>query len=226
MTRYFIAISALLIVPTLFMGACACERIYQGKVIDADTLLPLEGARVKASWWEYQGNFVVGDDSRLHLVKKTLTDHNGDWQIKGPEGFTSKNNLITIISLITRLYFPGRPSFSFKKDGYVEYGKLGCLRAYPVFYKDIEGIALDKSGNTLEERCNYYKRFSNTTPLIIIDNPERRLRDLDFSFRYPSDLKNISTISRYFHKGPFDVYTVIGLKKETGQDQETKENKE
>jgi len=224
MTRLSSAVSTGLIILTFFISACACERVYQGKVIDADTLQPLEGAKVTARWSEYQSNLVVGDDSRVHLEKRSYTDQHGDWQIKGPKGFSSRNNIITIISLITRLYFPGQPHFGFQKNGYDAYGKLGCLRAYPVVHKNIVGIALDRSGNTIDERNKYYERYGNSTPLILIDNPEKRLRNLNFSFQYPSDIGSVPTISRYYHKGPFKVYTVVGLKKIIGKDRNEKEN--
>jgi hypothetical protein len=219
MTRYFIAISALLIVPTLFMGACACERIYQGKVIDADTLQPLEGARVKASWWEYQGNFVVGDDSRPYLVKKTLTDNNGDWQIKGPKGFSRRNNLIRIISLITRQFFPGEPVFGFGMSGYYGYGEApGGFLAYPVDEIKIKGIALYRPGNTHDEERAYFNRFINVTPLIIVEKPDQKLRNLDFSFQYPPDMSKIPTVGIFYKKGQFKAYTVVGLKRISGKD--------
>ena len=90
MSRCFVAISTVLLVLTFFMGVCAFERVYHGKVTKADILQPLESARVTAHWREYQGNFVVGDDSRTCLVKIILTDNNGDWQIKRPKVFSRK----------------------------------------------------------------------------------------------------------------------------------------
>ena len=223
MTRLSSAVSTGLIILTFFISACACERVYQGKVIDADTLQPLEGAKVTARWSEYQGNLVVGDDSRVHLEKRSYTDQHGDWQIKGPKGFSSRNNVIRIISLITRLYFPGQPAFGFGKSGYDR--APGGFRAYPVAEKNIKGIALDRPGNTWDEIGAHYKRFINVTPVIIIDNPEQRLRDLDFSFHYPADMGNIPTVGIFYKKGFFKAFTVVGLKKRVaGQDQKENES--
>jgi hypothetical protein len=213
------ALSTGLIILSVFISACACERVYHGKVIDADTLKPLEGAKVTARWREYQGNFVVGDDSRPHLVKKTLTDHNGDWKIKGPKGFSSKNNLITIVSLITRMYFPGKPYVSFRKDGYYDFDDVpGSFRAFAVDTKNIIGIALDRPGDTWEDVRIHNKRFINAIPVIVIDNPEGRLRNLDFSFQYPPDMSKIPTVGIFYKKGQFKAYTVVGLKRISGKD--------
>ncbi len=97
------------------LSACA----YHGHVIDADTKLPIDGAVVVASWSEEQGSF-TGGTSRLHDVKETLTDKNGDWSLTGPRG-TSNNFLVSIYSILTLLtntYYTNPPYFIIFKPGY------------------------------------------------------------------------------------------------------------
>ena len=58
---------------------------FKGKVIDADTKEPIEGAAVVAVWSE-ETTTPTATHSRLKDVKEVLTDKNGGWEIKGPKG--------------------------------------------------------------------------------------------------------------------------------------------
>ena len=59
---------------------------YRGKIIDAETLKPIEGVVVIAQWLECWPGIGAGELCDLEMVKETLTDKNGDWSITGPKG--------------------------------------------------------------------------------------------------------------------------------------------
>lgn len=61
---------------------------YQGKVIDKETLKPIEGAVVVAVWNKWYMPLVSfeGSETKFKDAKEILTDKNGDWAIVGPKG--------------------------------------------------------------------------------------------------------------------------------------------
>jgi hypothetical protein len=113
---------------------------FHGKVIDADTLEPLEGALVLAIWRKTRA-VLITSTTDFKEAKETLTNKNGEWSITGPEGDEDK----TIPSL---LYFIGvwvtkSPEIIIYKPGYRK-GIRGGLSAYPYINKkyNLEGIVL------------------------------------------------------------------------------------
>ena len=125
MERYVI-----LIIFCLFfcVNGCSSDIEYSGKVIDAETLKPIEGAVVIAIW-EKSRSAYVDTVSDFKSSKETLTDKNGDWIITGPEGSEDKifPSLITLLGF----YVTESPRFVFFKPGYVQYGTPGCFGANP-----------------------------------------------------------------------------------------------
>jgi hypothetical protein len=89
----------ILFVVVLFFSTSVYGATFKGKVIDADTKEPIEGAVVVASWLEERAD-IAGSTSELKDVKETLTDKNGEWMIKGPRGRDMGN--ITASLLIPR----------------------------------------------------------------------------------------------------------------------------
>lgn len=179
---------------------------FHGKVIDADTLKPIEGAVVLAIWRKTRA-VLITSTTDFKEAKEALTDKNGEWSITGPEGDEDK----TIPSL---LYSIGvwktlSPEIIIYKPGYRR-GIRGGLSAYSYINKkyNLEGIVLVRVGETKEEREKYYKRFGDFLPFIPVKDPEKKLRDLDFSFEYPENVKRIGR-----DKEMGIVYHVIGLKK-------------
>jgi len=61
------------------------RRNVKGKVVDADTREPIEGAVVVAVWHEATAT-ISGESTRLKDVKEILTDKNGEWTMEGPTG--------------------------------------------------------------------------------------------------------------------------------------------
>ncbi len=200
-----VLISLLLLVS---QSACAVDRAFQGKVIDADTLKPIEGAVVVAIWRKSRGS-IAGTDTRFKDAKETLTDKNGEWSITGPEGDTDK--LIGILQVIS-VFVTREPEFVIYKPGYGKYWTAGCFVAYPYVDKehDLKGIVLRRPGVTREERKKFYEKYKEFLPFIPLKDPEKKLRDLEFSFEYPENVRKVGWRREI---EIFKVYTVVGLPK-------------
>lgn len=196
------------LIPILLLisqSACCADMTFQGKVIDADTLKPIEGAVVVATWNEARGT-IAGTDTRFKDAKETLTDKNGEWTITGPEGDEDK---LIGIAQVMGVFITRAPVFLIYKPGYRK-GVRGGFSAYPYINKkhNLEGIVLVRVGETKEEREKYHKRFGDFLPFIPVKDPEKKLRDLDFSFEYPENVKTVG-----WRKEMPGVYLVIGIKK-------------
>ena len=115
----FTVLAIVVLLLVMIFSAPACSTTYKGKVIDADTKQPIEGAVVVASWKGERGA-VAGGTSRLEDVKEILTDKNGEWMIKGPRG-TRSDFLVyisTIFTFLTGTYYTEPPLFIVFKPGY------------------------------------------------------------------------------------------------------------
>ncbi len=113
MKRKFIIV---LFITFILVGTSASAATFKGRVIDADTKEPIEGAVVVASWLEASAT-ISGEDTRLKDVKETLTDKNGEWRIEGPKG-SSPSNIKAIFTFITGIYYTRPPLFIVFKPGY------------------------------------------------------------------------------------------------------------
>lgn len=97
----------------MFLSTSAYGATFKGKVIDADTKEPIEGAVVVVYWHKIQ----PGGHTKLKDVKETLTDKNGEWKIKGPRG--REGGIFTFIfNLFTFTYHTRPPKFIIFKPGY------------------------------------------------------------------------------------------------------------
>lgn len=193
----------------IIQNACAADRTYQGKVIDADTLKPIEGAVVVAIWRKTRAG-IAGADTRFKDAKETLTDKKGDWSIVGPEGYEDK--IIPGLIHLMGVFVTKEPEFIIYKPGYVKYWTVGCFVAYPYVDKEhgLEGVVLRRPGVTKEERKKFYGKYKEFLPFISLKNPEKKLRDLEFSFEYPENVRKVGWRREI---EVFKVYTVVGLKK-------------
>lgn len=130
----------------IFLSTFAYGATFKGKVIDADTKEPIEGAVVVASWSEERAT-PTGPTSRLNDVKETLTDKNGEWQIKGPKG-GEVGNIKAIFSFLTGMYFTNPPEFIVFKPGYCSLPKgFGIDSCKEMMRKSFVGIG---QGQTVE----------------------------------------------------------------------------
>ncbi len=109
-------IALIMFLMLMSFSTTACAQTFKGKVIDADTKEPIEGAVVVASWHEERAT-VAGPSSQLKDVKETLTDKNGEWVIKGPGGMEG-GNITAIFTFLTGTYYTIPPEFIIFKPGY------------------------------------------------------------------------------------------------------------
>jgi len=198
---------------------------YRGKVVDADTLQPIEGAVVVAKWDKCWPGIGAGELCDFSKAKEALTDANGEWSITGPEGTWTPTTLRAILGFIVHWTRP--PFFMIYKPGYFLYGKYGQgsrsgFRAIP--YEDkkngVFGIALERSVTQHEELKDLDIDFNNEVPFIPTDAPEERLRSMDFKFKYSENVQKISSSKLNY---PWCQYWVLGLKKTTTKTEWRKE---
>jgi hypothetical protein len=136
MKKGFILIMAFVLIST-----SGCAHTYKGRVIDAETKEPIEGAAVVASWRKEKA-VLAGSHEKLKDVKETLTDENGEWTIKGPKGrgYDEISLAIGIVSFLPFVYYTLRPNFIIFKPGYCSWPKgrqIGACRG--IDYHSDEG---------------------------------------------------------------------------------------
>jgi len=194
------------------------NRTYSGRVIDADTLEPIEGAVVVAVWNKRWPGIGTGADTRFKMAKEVLTDANGEWSIKGPKGSSphEQSPILTIISGIFYLHITTPCRLIYYKPGYCRYvQKPGDFIAIPYIDKEreLEGIVLYRMGNTDEEIREFLEEYEFYMPFVPVKDPLAVLKSNDFSYQYTDDFIRIP-------KRDMEVqFRVIGLKKaETWED--------
>jgi hypothetical protein len=149
---------------------------FRGKVVDADTKQPIEGAVVVASWNEERAT-PAGPTSRLKDVKEALTDKNGMWIIDGPKG-GNVGDIKAIFSFITGTYFTNSPEFIIFKPGYcswpVGFGIDTCKGKIQPAGSDkvAEGITVELPRLTNRERMTMIR---NIPSLGIAEEAKDRL---------------------------------------------------
>jgi hypothetical protein len=117
MTKWFVLGFVIMgIMMGLALDGFAEEKTYSGRVIDAETREPIEGAVVVIHWNEATRTLIGDWSARLKDVKETLTDKDGQWAIKGPAG--GENSLSYFLALIPGLYYTRQPEFVIFKPGY------------------------------------------------------------------------------------------------------------
>ncbi len=209
MTHLRTVIGITLILFLASSNSFSADRTFRGKLIDAETLKPIEGAVVVAVWYKTKA-FLVGSTTDFKDAKETLTDKNGEWSITGPEDqeVPKRFDLLYVIGL---RHITEGPKITYYKPGYRDNTRGGFL-AFPYIDKEknIEGIVLNRYGETWEEIRKDSEQFPrDSLRFIPVKNPEKKLRDLDFSFQYPDNLKIIQRRIKYV-KGDYEVK---GLKK-------------
>ncbi len=101
----------------ILISVYACERTFHGKVVDADTKEPIEGAVVVAHWSESTAT-IEGGHQRFKDVKEKLTDINGEWEVSGAKG---DRFIARLFALIPGIYYTEEPEFIIFKPGYCSY---------------------------------------------------------------------------------------------------------
>jgi hypothetical protein len=111
---------------------------WKGKVLDADTREPIEGAVVLAVWNKVYAT-PAGDNSHFFDALETLTDQKGEFLIK-------EFKAINILPIIRRL---DGPWFTIFKPGYTPFGHSSA--GYHYFYKYFPNSPLRVDSPTLTE---------------------------------------------------------------------------
>jgi len=206
---------ASLLIVSLFVSSLpvtyAGDRIYEGKVIDAETLEPIVGAVVVAIW-EEERRHLAGSETRFACARETLTDSEGDWLLMGPEGDEKKGE--PYASFLSGRYYLKHPYFIIYKPGYLQRGSAGDFIAYPYVLEQfgLEGIVLIRPGETQSEITMYDRKYSGGfLPFIATTQPELKLRNLRFSFQYSQGVRKVGNGWNWGIR-IFWVYTVVGLK--------------
>lgn len=107
---------SLIFILFVFLTVTACDTTFKGKVIDADTKRPIEGAVVVASWLEETAT-ISGPSTRPKDIREALTDKNGEWIIQGVRG-REGGTITSIFTFLTRTYYTRPPEFVVFKPGY------------------------------------------------------------------------------------------------------------
>jgi hypothetical protein len=207
-----VLIVVLALVPAVLFGFDLPGYItMHGKVIDADTLKPIEGAVVWAIWMKCRPGIGSGS-CQTGMAKEVLTDASGEWSITGPKGNDDPGFIRSILGILVP--WNESPRVEYYKPGYFPFmakyisGDFSAY-AYVDKTKNIEGIILIRMGDTKEQVQRYMDQWEKDRCdiLIPVKDPERKLRELDFDFKYSENVKRI-----YF---PSDItrYEVIGLKR-------------
>lgn len=172
-------------------SACAADTTFRGKLIDAETLQPIEGAVVVAVWRKTKA-FLIASTTDFKDAKETLTDKNGEWSITGPEG-QDVPDWPEPLYVVGLRHITGSPEIIYYKPGYRSTTR-GGFSAYPYIDRErnLEGIVLNRPGETREEMREHYEQCPRDSfRFIPVKDPEKKLRELDFSFQYPENLQII-----------------------------------
>lgn len=184
-----------------------------GKVIDADTLEPIEGAIVYAGWMKCRPGIGSGS-CKTGLVKEVLTDSDGEWELCGPRGTHYTSIFRSILGFIIPWLEP--PVMGYYKPGYYPFRKkpgIGDFRAFAFTdeSKGVEGVVLWRiEGRGELKRFLEQWRKDRCETLIPMRDAERRLRELDFDFRYSEDARRVYVPEDSLL---YERYEVIGLKR-------------
>lgn len=190
------------------------ESGFKGKVIDAETFDPIEGAVVVATY----NVTILGpleSGSGTADVQETLTDSNGEFHISS-----------NIFFYLWPFTLGGQETrFIIFKPGYGTYPGYHSFLIYPVkekmyeskkeealpIIKDIEGIVFEKIMTKKDERKLYYEKFGgNVSPFIPLKNSFEKVHNMDLPF--DADVLKAEEIWTS-HREPFKTYPVIGLPK-------------
>lgn len=184
-------------------------RTWRGKVIDADTLKPIEEAVV---WIKWSRSIPApgSSTSRLARVEEVLTDANGEWRIWGPDDPGVIRTIITLGFFWSEFSGMG----VYKPGYYPKNSKLGIedFEAWPYVNKDknFEGVVMalcnNKDAFDLMKKAKEEHSLYHCLWFIPAKDPLDKLRKLDFDFK-----KTTGAIPFYSFNERID-YEVIALK--------------
>lgn len=223
--------------PMVHSGGWLIDREgpFKGRVVDAETKEPIEGAVIVAQY-RVRTLYPIGWRSDRKDIQEALTDKKGEFLIP------------TRTMLISPLSFGDDTSFLIWKPGYGSYPNDYAFSIFPV--KNIyvvKSIKRDSKGNTLpieQEKIDEglvfsrkYKKWNSgeradwlelgrivnlNYPFLYLKDAESKLRNMEIPFDYASDFGQIPDdlysnkywiVWRKSAPNPIEAYTVIGLRK-------------
>ncbi len=206
-TRHITCLFIILLVFCFSGCAQYAKKTFRGKLIDADTLKPIEGAVVVAAWYKARPT-PAGDSTYFKYAKETLTDKDGEWSITGHAGYQGKSELHELFLGLT-IGVMRKPSMIYYKPGYTREVPGGfAAYAYIDKEKNLEGIILIHMGETWDDvRAYSHKYRGRNIPFIPVKDPDEKLKNLEFSFKYPENVRTIWRKTEYTEAD----YVVRGL---------------
>jgi hypothetical protein len=100
----------------VLMSTYSFSYSFKGRVVDAGTKEPIEGAAVVAYWYKEEA-FIIESSFLLKDVKEALTDKNGAWTIEGPKG-RGHSLFLLLLSHLPFVHVTREPEFIIFKPGY------------------------------------------------------------------------------------------------------------
>ncbi|MEW6417391.1 MAG: hypothetical protein AB1480_04635 [Nitrospirota bacterium] len=130
--RILTGIVFIMIISSLWISentndAFAFDKEYSGRVIDADTKEPIEGAIIVFAWYKEKAT-IAGPSQSLHDVKEALTDKDGRWRIEGPKG-NCRDLLPGLLQLMGIACIEEQPEIIIFKPGYCAWKNGFVLKA-------------------------------------------------------------------------------------------------
>ena len=112
-------VATLCIITFAFVVESPCalskDKNFSGRVIDAETSEPIEGAVVVIYWYEARTTTIGSESTRIKDVQECLTDKQGEWAIIGEAG---ENFNPDPYHFLTGTYYTRKPEFIIFKPGY------------------------------------------------------------------------------------------------------------
>ena len=185
---------------------------FKGRVIDAETKEPIEGAVVVAAYYKSTMGVPHRYSDIIHF-QEVLTDKNGEFQIP------------SYTTIIQPLSWEDMVTFIIYKPGYGSYPAYHSFLIYPIketlerltkegtTREEKEGIIFEKGMFMMDERSRavYMEKFGgNHSPFIPHKNPFERIKSLDIPF--DADALNAEPFWTLY-KETFETYSVMGLPK-------------
>ncbi len=216
--RVIIYTTFLLMIVTTAMASSGwiiySEGEFKGKVIDAETIKPIEGAVVAAIYFVHIGPFAHG--SVVADIQETLTDSNGEFTIPGniffffaPFGSGDRTKFI--------IFKPGYRTYPFNDFLIYAVGESAYRsNGDGMDPEDKEGIVFEKKMKSKRGRRLYKKRYEGIwLPFIPLKDPLEKVRNLDIPF--DSNILKLDKIDRNkiwtYDREPFRYFALIGLSK-------------
>lgn len=200
---------------------------YRGRVVDAETSEPIEGAVVVAYWERCWPGLGAGTLCDVDWIKESMTDEKGEWSITGPKGVLYPSIARQVLGFLVRWTRP--PFFLVYKPGYYKWGgdfytPRGFLALpYIGATTDVRGIVIIdneevKIPTEPEKRCCMDTK--DDVPFYSFPDPFEVLRTTDFSFRQNTECRGVPRTTVNFWS---QEYWVLGLRKITSPKERAKD---